>query len=826
MNQDKAFTSVFFASIAGRVIIVLLLLLDLLMSPDAIAAERVRVGIYENNPLVFTDDSGNPKGIFVDLVEYVAAKENWNLTYVHGAWSDCLERLERGEIDLLTAIAFSPERAEKYNFTYETVITNWGQVFVSQNSDIQSVLELDAKKIGVKMNDIHFLRMRDLSGKFDIKSRFIEADEYEVVFELIEANRVQAGLVNRLFGLQNMPNYQVKETPIMFNPIEVRFAGPKQAPVDFLQAIDIHLRRIKADKASEYNQILNRWLVAPTRWHLPDMLIYSIWGVGSILLVVIIMNLLLRVQVKKRTRQLSATNEKLTEQIQIRENAQQERLKYEQIVATSPDHMGIIDRSYTWQAINDSALKAMGKSREEVIGKKTGEIIGDTSDRDLHRKRLSRAFSGEMVHYRAWIEFPVAGRRYMDIVYSPIALHAKKIVGCVVNARDITERHELELKLEQANKMELMGTIAGGVAHDLNNILSGIVSYPDLLLMQLPPDSALTNPIQTIKKSGERAAAIVQDLLTLARRGVASKEPVNLNDIISSFLDSPECQKILSFHPGVRLKSVLSEDLFWIYASPVHLSKTVMNLFSNAAEAMPDGGRISITTTNTSIDSDLLDNANMSPGDYVLLEISDEGVGISQEDLENIFEPFYTKKVMGRSGTGLGLAIVWGTIMDHHGYVDVKNRQGKGAVFRLYFPRTSREAQAISKDLQAHQFMGKGETILIVDDMQEQRKIGSDILNGLGYVATSASSGENAIEYLKHHTVDLVILDMLMPPGIDGLTTYEAILKIRPGQKTIIASGYAENSRVKKAIDQGVHQFIKKPYTIQDIGIAVKKALA
>ena len=148
---------------------------------------------------------------------------------------------------------------------------------------------------------------------------------------------------------------------------------------------------------------------------------------------------------------------------------------------------------------------------------------------------LDRAFSGQTVKYRAWMTFPTMGHRYMDIVYTPYKQSDKKIAGCVVNSRDISERHDLELKLENAKKMEFMGTIAGGVAHDLNNILSGIVSYPELLLMQLPEDSSLIKPIKTIKKSGEKAAVIVQDLLTLARRGVANKKPVNLNEIIRLF---------------------------------------------------------------------------------------------------------------------------------------------------------------------------------------------------------------------------------------------------------------------------------------------------
>jgi len=205
----------------------------------------------------------------------------------------------------------------------------------------------------------------------------------------------------------------------------------------------------------------------------------------------------------------------------------------------------------------------------------------------------------------------------------------------------------------RAQKMEAIGTLAGGVAHDLNNILSGIVSYPELLLMDLNDDSPLRKPILTIQKSGEKAAAIVQDLLTLARRGVETTEVVNLNSIVSEYLYSPEHARLELNHPNIVIDQNIDQTLLNILGSPVHLSKSVMNLVSNAAEAMLDGGSIVITTENRHMDK--VKNAfdEIDKGDYATLVIADTGIGISPEDMERIFEPFYTKKTMGRSGTGL-----------------------------------------------------------------------------------------------------------------------------------------------------------------------------
>jgi len=806
--------------------VVMAALLQFPAAPEAMADRTVRVGLYNNKPLVFMDDDGIAKGIFVDILEHIAEKEQWTLEYVYGSWPDCMDRLAAGEIDLMTAIAYSEERAKRYNYTYETVLTNWGQVYVAKGSGIRSILDLDQKKIAVKMEDIHYRGIRELTSKFNMTCRFIEADGYNAVFELIEANRVQAGVVNRLYGIENKGNYPVQETSIMFNPIEVRFASPKDSGKDLLSVIDRHLHRMHDEKDPFYSQTLNRWLVAPSEWILPSSLKYTLIGIAALLTLFALTNLTLRFKVKKRTRELSSANVKLKTEVDIRMKAEEELRKYERIVASSTDHMAMIDLSYTYQAINDAALGAFRKSRSEVIGRKIWDVLGDVLPRKAHKKRLDRAFSGQVVKYRTWIQYPGLGRRYMDLVCTPYAHSGNRIAGCVVISRDVTNRYELEKKLENAQKMEFMGTIAGGVAHDLNNILSGIVSYPDLLLMQLPQDSSLTKPIQTIKKSGEKAAVIVQDLLTLARRGVAHKEHVNLNDIVTQFLNSPECRKIESFHKKMTLKTDLTNPLKPISGSSVHLSKTVMNLVSNAAEAMPDGGRITIRTRNVDGDNACFDDAQAKDlSECVLLEIADTGSGISQEDMEKIFEPFYTKKVMGRSGTGLGLAVVWGTIMDHHGHIHVESDGKNGSCFKLYFPAGDDAVQRPAQVADDPDYKGNGERVLIVDDLEDQREIASNILSTLGYTVSAVPSGEDAIDYLSKNTADLVILDMLMPPGMDGLETFEEILKIRPGQKAIIASGFAETDRVKEALDIGVGQFVRKPYNIKDVGLAIRKEL-
>ena len=433
---------------------------------------------------------------------------------------------------------------------------------------------------------------------------------------------------------------------------------------------------------------------------------------------------------------------------------------------------------------------------------------------------------GEMVGVITFSHIGAVHQWHLDEIN--FASSIADIIGLSLDAarrkQTVEEKEALAARLRRAEKMEAIGTLAGGVAHDLNNILSGIVSYPELLLHQLPPDSNLREPVKTIYKSGKRAATIVQDLLTLARRGVAIDEVINLNQIVEEYLKSPEHGKLLTYHPHIRISTRTDPDLMNISGSSVHLSKTLMNLMSNAAESMIRAGEISIVTENCYIDKPIKGYDIVKEGDYVALTVQDTGEGIAPEDLNRIFEPFYTKKKMGRSGTGLGMAVVWGTVQDHRGYIDYESREGEGSRFTLYFPVT-RKAKGEDHHPALQAYTGNGETILVVDDVAEQREIAEAILTTLGYQVKSVPSGEAAIERLKNGPVDLLVLDMIMDPGMDGLDTYRRALKVHPGQKAIIASGFSETERIREVLRLGAASYLKKPYTIENIGTAVKAAL-
>jgi signal transduction histidine kinase len=388
------------------------------------------------------------------------------------------------------------------------------------------------------------------------------------------------------------------------------------------------------------------------------------------------------------------------------------------------------------------------------------------------------------------------------------------------------EKRSLEERLQRAEKMEALGQLAGGVAHDLNNVLGVVIGYAELLTMRISEGDPTRGYADKILTSTEKAASIIQDLLTLARRGVTASEVINLNSVVSGFQKTPVFEKLRDYHPSVTFSTECDQNLLNIKGSPVHLEKTVMNLVSNAAESISGKGEVTIRTENLYLDKAIRGYDEVKEGDYAVLTVSDTGMGIPAENREKIFEPFYTKKTMGRSGTGLGLAIVWGTVKDHNGYIDVQTKVGEGTTFRLYFPVVREELIAEQQKAPIERYMGRGESVLVVDDIAEQREMAETILRGLGYQVRSVFSGEEAVEYLKENKADILILDMIMAPGIDGLETYRRVLETNPKQKAILVSGFSETERVRKAQEIGAGAYVRKPYMTEQIGVAIREELS
>ncbi len=522
-------------------------------------------------------------------------------------------------------------------------------------------------------------------------------------------------------------------------------------------------------------------------------------------------------QVDKRTAELAKTNETLILEIKDRQRAE-EALKnseerYRALFEDNPIEIIVVDKKACITGFN--RLESTSGGRLPCLGDVMYKDYAKGHSIDMHQRLLDCITQKKSCDFRDLKH----NTKYLDIRMSPLE------DGAMITMIDQTDKKRLQDQLLRAQKMEAIGLMAGGIAHDLNNILSGIVTYPDLILMDLEEDSPFRKPIETMQESGIRAAAVVSDLMTIAKGVASRKDALNLNALIKEYLRSVEHRKLIKNHPFVTFKTFIDPDIMNINGSKTHLLKALMNLAANASEAIKGEGTITVTTMNRYLDHPLKGYQDVNMGEYVELTVSDDGTGISPEDLERIFEPFYTKKILGRPGTGLGLSVVWNAVQDHNGYITVTSSE-EGTHFKLYFPITRNKVISETEAFCIENYRGDGERVLIVDDEDRQRQIACDLLSKLGYHAEAVPGGYEAVEYIKKQPVDLIVLDMVMPKGINGRETYEAVIKICPGQKAIIASGFAETQEVEEAKRIGVGNYIKKPYTLQKLAAAVKEELS
>ena len=403
----------------------------------------------------------------------------------------------------------------------------------------------------------------------------------------------------------------------------------------------------------------------------------------------------------------------LSEEIAQREHTEE---KYRILLESINEGFYEVDLEGTLLSYNEVFADILGAGDEDLIGINFREFLEpeQADEVNLYFRRIFNTGAVRLPMSRELIRRD-GQRLFAETRASVMYDHNNRKVGFRGIIRDVTEvkmaeleQARLQQQLMNAKKMEALGTLAGGVAHDLNNILSGISSYPDLLLEDMTPDEPLYQALTDIKRSGEKAVAVVHDLLTLARRGVPVNETLVLNQIVQEYLESPEHARLQKGYPEVVLETKLETVLPGIGGSSVHLSKALMNLVTNAYESIEGRGRVTITTGFETVAAQAAVVHEVAPGRYLTLAVTDDGVGIPEEDLSRIYEPFFTSKKMGRSGSGLGMTVVWGTVEDHRGTILVESLVNGGTRFKLYFPVPEESASPIEERQPAQEHMGAG----------------------------------------------------------------------------------------------------------------------
>lgn len=514
---------------------------------------------------------------------------------------------------------------------------------------------------------------------------------------------------------------------------------------------------------------------------------------------------------------ICAFSRDITERRAAKQELEKSREVYRALAENSTDVIVRYDRQMKCVYANQACGKVLGLRTDDIIGKRPAEMNFDKKKAARVEKRIRRVFStGKAFQGEVDLEGK-EGKRIFDMRMIPEFTSSGEVETVLSTGRDITETKRLQEFTSRAMRLEAAGRIAGQVAHDFNNLLGPLMAYPDLINDTLPAEHEALPLLDDMKRATEQIAEINQQLLTLGRRGHYNLHALNLNELIDHINGD-----IFPVPSTLMIEKDLADDLMNIKAGRSQILRALSNLIRNARDAMQDIGHLTITTENIYVEDTTLAHERIPAGEYVRLTIADTGCGMSEDVLANIFEPFYTTKTANRrKGSGLGLSVVHAVMEDHNGYIDCESTVGVGTTMYLYFPITSDKAEEPQTDL----IVFGSERILVVDDDEIQRDVALTLLKKLGYEAMAAESGEKALELLKQKRFDLLILDMVMPNGLDGAATFSEALKINPDQKAIIISGYAESERVSLAQRLGISAFHKKPLALNTFALAVRKEL-
>ncbi len=495
--------------------------------------------------------------------------------------------------------------------------------------------------------------------------------------------------------------------------------------------------------------------------------------------------------------------------------------KYRRLVENLDDAIWETDAENRFTFISAAAQKILGYEPEELLGKSPKELIHPDEPEQV-KQVLARSLEEHLPFEKTITHQHKNGTAVIIEAYAQPTFQGENFAGFRGMARNVTEKKRLEEQLQQSQKMESIGRLAGGVAHDFNNILSAINGYAEMCLMQAPKDFSFRKEIETILESGRRAAKLVQQLLTFSRKQVVNPELLDINQELQAL--SQMLSRLVS--EDIEIKTIPGENLWPVFADRSQLEQVVINLAVNAKDAMNGGGTLTIETKNITFDTGCTGGGHTIPaGEYILLSVSDTGHGMNKEVSEKIFEPFFTTKEQGK-GTGLGLATVYGIIKQNNGEIIVYSEPDRGTTFKIYLPRTHEESpwKTVLQPQEMEHARRGSETILLVEDDQLVRSMLVEILSDLGYTLLEAENGEEAMltSHRYHGKIDLLLTDVVMPK-MGGPELARKLRKRLPDIKVLFMSGYTEESVAQQGgLAEGM-LFLQKPVTPQRLSAELNK---
>ncbi len=763
----------------------------------ALGIERlVRVGLHDAAPLAYRDRSGAPAGFGVEIIDYIARQEGWTLQYVEDTWDGCVGRLRTGQIDLLFPMSWTVERSALFDFSEQSLIQSWGRVFARRDSGIEGILDLEGQTIAVVRGDIFNADIRDLTERFGVSCTFIEKPTKTEVLKCIVRGEADAGAIEGKSGSGPAAEFDIVPTSIVFSPRKPLVAATKARGLDLLRAIDRHLEALKADRESVYYRAYDNWfdIVSGPAPALSQGLKWTLLIAASLLALTLVFALMLRVQVQAKTRALLeevAVRRRISDELVRSE----ERLEY--ALQVTSDGLWDVNLQNGDMFVSRRWRETLGYGPDEIDPTVAAwESLVHPEDMPRVRKALAAHVSGDSPIYECENRLRTKSGTYRwnldrgKIVEWDDQGQPLRMVG--VDA-DITrrksaeqERGRLEEQLRQAQKMEAVGQLAGGIAHDFSNLLMVISAHTTLVRSRLAKTPELQESLQTIEDAVKHATGVTHSLLTFSRRMPVSKSPVDL----CAAVRGTERMLARTLPASIDLRVETQCDPHpWVEADETQLQQVLLNLAINGRDAMPAGGRLTIRVDTQSADGELPYFVPPLSDEMVRVTVSDTGQGMSAEVRSRIFEPFFTTKAREQR-TGLGLAIIHGIVKDHAGHIMVRSEEGRGALFAIDLPVTARRPEAPHVDGGAVTASGRGEFVVLAEANQQIREVLAAYLVDLGYAVHQVGDGAELLSVMRSgdRGVDLVVMDIEMP-RINGMDCLETLRSEGHNMPAVLMTG-------------------------------------
>ena len=780
-------------------------------------------GDHNFPPYEYLDKSGQPAGYNVDLTRALARQMGLEIEIRLGSWAEMRHALDRGDIDALQGMFFSHQRNEVFDFTQPHLLMD-GVAVVRREAGRPpaTIAELIGKRIVVQGGDI----MHDFALEKGLEDQLATVDSQELALMELARGRYDCALVLRRSAHHWISRHGWKNLEVGREPL---------ASFDYAYAVQKGNSSLLAklgeglkvlDETGEYGEIYRQWMgvEATTEADLATIIRY----VAMVTVPVVVLALwfyfwtwALRRRVAEKT-------------VELRER--------EEFIRTIMDNLPVgvavnsVDPDVKFSYMNDNFPKLYGTTREALL---TGDfwetVYEDPESREEIKKRVLADCASGDPRRMFWPEVPIVreGRETGYITASNVPLPSKELMISLVwevseLVKAAREKEKLQRQLLQAQKMESVGRLAGGVAHDFNNMLSVIIGYAQMGLLEVKPGQPLHEELQEILMAGQRSAQITRQLLAFARQQVIAPRVLDLNATVGEMLKM--MQRLIG--EDISLQWRPAPQSLQVNMDPSQIDQILVNLCVNARDAIDGVGQITIETTGVSLDEEYCSrHQGFVPGDYVLLTISDDGCGMDQETLALVYEPFFSTKELGK-GTGLGLATVYGIVKQNQGFINAYSEPGRGTTFRLYFPqyieRDEQEGPAVgARQKEAVKVpLGRGETVLVVEDDPALAKVTGRMLTDLGYAVLTANSAQEAFDLMAagEHSVKVLLTDVVMPE-MNGRELAEKIQQLQPDIKVVFMSGYtAEIIGRHGILDQGVI-YLPKPFTFKDLAGKIREAL-